>query len=145
MIEDVHFDYVYILDPIPQQSPEHNKLYPFFDHLREERLTTTHCPHCAQDFWPPRTVCPVCHSDFLEWVDLPLIGKVREFSVQESGAAPGFSLPLIIARVTLTDQISFVARIIEIDPAEMVEGMQVQLVVVPATRNRVLWAFKPVK
>lgn len=145
MIDDVQFDYLYILDPVPQQSPEHNKLYPFFDYLREERLTTTHCPDCDRDFWPPRTVCPICHSDYLEWVDLPLVGTVQEFSVQVSGAAPGFNLPLIIARVRLTDQINFVAQIIEIDPAEMAEGMQVQLAVVPAPRNRVLWAFKPAK
>ncbi len=143
MIEEVHWDYSYTLDPVPQQSKEHNRLYPFFDNLKAGQLTTTRCPACEKEFWPPRTVCPVCFNDSLVWVDLPLEGSVMGFSIQTSGAPPGFSLPMIFARVKLTNQVCFIARVIEVEPSEMSVGMLVQLAVVPAPRERVLWAFKP--
>lgn len=143
MIHEFNLDYVYIVDYIPQQSPEHNKLYTFFNNLKANRLTTTRCPSCQRDFWPPRTVCPLCHSNSLEWVDLPPTGTVRGFSIQTSGAAPGLTLPMIFARVQLTDQVGFVARVIGVDPAEMEVGMTVEPVVVSAPRDRVMWAFRP--
>ncbi len=145
MIREFNLNYVYIVDYVPQQSQEHNKLYTFFENLKAGRLTTTRCPACTRDFWPPRTVCPTCYSDTLEWVDLHATGKVRGFSIQTSGAAPGFTLPMIFARIQLTDQVGFIARVIEVDPQDMVVGMTVELVVVPAPQNRVMWAFRPKK
>lgn len=145
MFNEFKLDYTYVVDYLPQQSPEHNKLHPFFENLRAGRLTTTRCPSCQRDFWPPRTVCPLCHSNTLEWVDLPSNGTVRGFSIQNSGALPGLALPLVFARVKLTDQVGIVARVIEVDPAEIEVGMTVEMVVVPAPRDRVMWAFRPKK
>ena len=46
---------VYVCDPLPQQSADENRVYPFYDHLRENRLTTTECQDCGQ---PARGDCP---------------------------------------------------------------------------------------
>ena len=79
-----------MVDPLPLESPEHNKLHAFYAHLAEGRLTTTRCRGCGRIDWPPRGFCPACTSDEFDWVDLPADGQVRGFSVQETGVPAGF-------------------------------------------------------
>jgi len=54
----------------------------FFAELANGRFMTTRCPACANTFFPPRTVCPECLGDELEWVELPGTGTVYAFSQQ---------------------------------------------------------------
>ena len=53
--------YARVVDPLPLESSEHNKLHPFYAHLAEGRLTTTRCRGCGRIDWPPRGFCPVVH------------------------------------------------------------------------------------
>ena len=62
--------YARVVDPLPLESPEHNKLHAFYAHLAEGRLTTTRCQGCRRIDWPPRGFCPACTSDAFDWVDL---------------------------------------------------------------------------
>ena len=48
--------YARVVDPLPLESPEHNKLHAFYAHLAEGRLTTTRCQDCRRIDWP-RTSC----------------------------------------------------------------------------------------
>jgi uncharacterized protein len=59
--------YVRVADPLPLESPEHNKLHAFYANLAEGRLTTTRCGGCGRIAWPPRGFCPACTSDAFEW------------------------------------------------------------------------------
>ena len=91
--------YARVVDPLPLESPEHNKLHAFYAHLAEGRLTTTRCRGCGRTDWPPRGFCPACTSDEFDWVDLPAEGQVRGFSVQETGVPAGFQKPLVFAMI----------------------------------------------
>ena len=91
--------YVRAVDPLPLESPEHNKLHAFYAHLAEGRLTTTRCRTCGRTDWPPRGFCPACTSDEFDWVDLPAEGQIRGFSVQETGVPAGFQKPLVFAMI----------------------------------------------
>ncbi|MHB1167588.1 MAG: Zn-ribbon domain-containing OB-fold protein [Carboxydocellales bacterium] len=143
MIKQVTWDYSYTMDTIPQQSKEHNKLYLFYENLKAGKLTTIKCRDCGDISWPPRTVCPNCISDQLEWVKLPDTGKILYYTVQVSGAPPGYELPLIFAAIELTPEIRFIGRIIETDAEQLAVGQTVRVKAVSVPGDRVLPAFVP--
>ncbi|MGI0132442.1 MAG: Zn-ribbon domain-containing OB-fold protein, partial [Thermoplasmata archaeon] len=79
----------FLLDFYPLEGPSHTRLSAFFDHLRSGRLTTTRCSKDGTLTWPPRVVCPTCHAEVLEWIDLPMTGTIYAFSAVLAGAPLG--------------------------------------------------------
>ena len=53
--------------------------------------------------WPPRTACPSCRSEELEWVDLPEQGHIYAFSAVLAGAPLGMEseVPFAVGLVDL--------------------------------------------
>jgi uncharacterized OB-fold protein len=134
---------MYIYDPVPQQTEDQNMVYKFYDHLKEGRLTSTQCNDCNHISWPPRIVCPECISDDLNWVDLPKNGKVYTYTVQVNAVPPGFKAPLVFAVIDLENGMRVVSPILDIKPEDVKMGTEVELKVVPASHNRVLFFFAP--
>ena len=140
--------YARVVDPLPLQSPEHNKLHPFYAHLAEGRLTTTRCRGCGRIDWPPRGFCPACTSDAFDWVDLPRDGRVHGFTVQETGVPAGFRRPLVLAMVEVAGLRVFAPLVDVADPAALAVGARVRLAPVrvaddPQGQPRYLPAFTP--
>lgn len=52
--QELHFAF----DFVPLQGPEHTRIFPFFENLKQGRLTTTKCGKCGAVLWQPRVVCP---------------------------------------------------------------------------------------
>ena len=73
-----HLDgkYSAVLDMWPLEAPDLNRIYPFYDNLKQGRWTTTKCKKCGHISYPPGVACPNCWSDELEWIDLPKTAKV---------------------------------------------------------------------
>jgi len=140
MAERLTWEYVYSCDPIPQQTPEFNKLHQYYENLHLGRLTTTKCRKCEKVSWPPRTVCPVCMSDELSWVDLPDEGSIVVVSVQEGGAFPGFVAPLVFAMLQFGD-VKFMAKLIDVDIAQLAPGKKVRFKPEKQYDGRILPAF----
>jgi len=86
--------YPYTMDMWPLECKEFNRLYKFYEHLKEGRFTTTRCRTCGHVAYPPRVICPECYSEDLEWIDLPKRGKVIVFTEQIRGVPLGFESPL---------------------------------------------------
>ncbi len=134
-------------DPFPAEDSANTRLHPFFDHLREGRLTTTRCTACGWRPWPPRVLCPACWSDQLEWVDLPQTGRIHGFTVQETGVPPGFEKPLIFGVVDV-DGVRVFARLVDCSPDALQVGDPVAFTVItvppaPGTaESRVMHAFR---
>jgi uncharacterized protein len=93
-----HLDgkYSQVLDMWPLEAPELNRIYPFYDNLKQGRWTTTKCKKCGYIAYPPGVICPDCWSDELEWIDLPKTAKVVAVNEMASPAV-GFEAPLINA------------------------------------------------
>lgn len=93
----------YILDFLPLEGPDQTRIHPFYDNLREGRLTTTRCTACGKVLWQPRVVCPHCNADTMEWIDLPREGTVYAHTAMVLGAPMGFEgeTPFVIAIVSL--------------------------------------------
>ena len=119
--------YARVVDPLPLESAEHNKLHAFYSHLAEGRLTTTRCRGCGRVDWPPRGFCPACTSDAFDWVDLPREGRVHGFSVQETGVPAGFTRPLVLAMVEVAGLRLFAPITGVENPAGLAVGDRVRL------------------
>ena len=138
-------DYVFTIDAIPLQSKEQTKLYPFFDALKEGKLVNSECPNCKEMFWPPRSICPNCLSDQLEWKELPQEGKLVAFSMQENGVPLGFKAPLFFAMVEIDGRMRMFTRLVDAKVEDVEIGAKVKLVVEKVDENRVMPVFKPVE
>ena len=119
-------EYLRVVDPFPLQGEKSTRLSPFYEALRQGKLTTTSCTQCGQRHWPPRVVCPGCLSDSLEWVELPRRGKIHAFTIQETGVPPGFPRPLIFAVVDINGLRIF-TRLVDADPGSVRRGLEVEL------------------
>jgi uncharacterized protein len=93
----------FLLDFFPVEGPTETRLARFYDRLREGRLSTTRCPKDGDVHWPPRVACPKCHSEALEWVDLPDSGTIYAFSALLGGAPLGMDsdVPFAVGLVDL--------------------------------------------
>jgi uncharacterized OB-fold protein len=92
----------FLLDFFPLEDERSTQLSAFYEALKTGRLTTT---KCAKDgvVWPPRLVCPKCHSKELAWVDLPRQGWLYAFSAVLAGAPLGMEaeMPFVVGLVIL--------------------------------------------
>jgi uncharacterized OB-fold protein len=145
------------MDPYPFEAKEFNRIYQFYENLKEKRLTATKCKSCGYVSFPPRVVCPECNSDELDWTDLPTRGKVRLVTEEFAGVPLGWETPLIHALVDLGEGHKFISRITSCQVGQLKEGDEVQLTVydIPpmiiekregmVESPRVFFAFEPVK
>jgi uncharacterized OB-fold protein len=65
--------------PIPQPEPHS---MPFWQGAREGKLMLPRCRDCGRVHWYPRLICPLCHSDNIEWIQGSGRGRVHTFAVQ---------------------------------------------------------------
>ncbi|MCS7281593.1 MAG: Zn-ribbon domain-containing OB-fold protein [Desulfobacterota bacterium] len=152
--------YPVTMDMWPVQAKEFNRIWQFYENLKQGRFTTTKCKDCGKVVYPPRVICPECYSEQLEYVDLPKRGKVIVFSEEVRGVPLGFEAPLIHAVIDLGVEPvrRLLSRIINCPAGYLKEGDEVQLVVFPIPSHpidkgkqgtvmvdRVFFAFEPVK
>ncbi len=92
-----------LLDFFPAEDEKLTELHPFFDHLKAGRFTTTRCRKDGELLWPPRAVCPRCHRSELDWVDLPMRGRIYAHSAVLAGAPLGMEadVPFSVGLVDL--------------------------------------------
>ncbi|MBW2066479.1 MAG: OB-fold domain-containing protein [Deltaproteobacteria bacterium] len=124
--------YVAEMDMWPLESPEFNRLHPFYDNLRKNRFTTTKCRKCGYIAFPPGVICPKCWDEDVDWVDLPKKAKVVTFTETMAGAPAGFETPLIIAWLDFGEGSPlrhFLGRIVNCKEGVLKEGDEVEFVV----------------
>ena len=151
--------YAAILDMWPLEAPECNRIYPFYDNLKQGRWTTTKCKKCGNIDYPPGVTCTNCWSDELEWIDLPKTAKIVAVT-EMAGPPTGFESPLIMAWLGFDKSHPLkhlLVRLINCKFADVKAGDEVKLVVfeVPAhpidvkkeskVCERVYYAFEPMK
>ena len=92
-----------ILDFYPLEEANSTRLSAFYEALARGKFTTTRCRKDSSLLWPPRVVCPTCHTSELEWVDLPETGRLYAFSAILAGAPLGMEadVPFVVGLVDL--------------------------------------------
>ncbi len=79
--------------------------------------------------YPPRPVCPYCRSRNVEIVELPRKGRVVTWTVQYT-VPHGYrsKAPLILAIVELENGTRVFSELVDVEPEEIREGMEVEAV-----------------
>lgn len=94
----------------------------FNQFIAEHKLMATQCTKCSGVYAPPRAICPKCHSEEMEWIEMSGKGKLSAFTVIYSGptfmAEQGFDRvnPYISGIVELAEGTCISARITGLDP-----------------------------
>ena len=139
--QETHFAF----DFYPLEAPEQTRIWPFFQHLKEGRLTTTKCAGCGALLWQPRVVCPDCNGDLMEWVDLPRTGTLYAFTAVYAGAPLGMEadVPFVVGIVELDGvPLKVVARIDDATFEDLAIGDPVTLRVLELADGRVWFRFR---
>ena len=90
--------------------------------ITEHKLAAVHCTNCQKIYLPPTAICPICHSESLEWSEVSGTGKLAGFTViyvaPSSMIAQGFGRdkPYIAGIVELAEGPKVSARITGFDP-----------------------------
>lgn len=102
----------------------------FFQYVNEKKLMATRCVDCSGMYLPPRSICPRCHSQSLEWVETSGKGHLAAFTA--IGVGPSFMVkagfsrdnPYVTGIVELDEGIKISARIVGVD-ARNPAGIQI--------------------
>jgi len=147
------------MDMWPIQCKEFNRVWQFYENLKQGKLTTTKCKGCGKVSYPPRVICPECYSEDLEYVELPKKAKIVVFSEELKGVPLGYDSPLIHATIEFPPGSpikGLVTKIVNCPAGKLKDGDEVQLVIFPvpphpmdvkggvAMKERVFFAFEPV-
>jgi len=135
----------FLLDFLPLQSESETRLSRFFARLKEGRLSTTRCPKEKLLDWPPRVACPRCHTEELEWVDLPEEGRIYAFSATLAGAPLGMEadVPFAVGLVDLEGvRLRLFGRIVGRPWNELRIGAPVRVEPYAADDGRVFYRFR---
>lgn len=86
--------------PLPVPTPTSS---PFWEALEREAVVLQFCPTCDRYVFYPRSHCPGCLDEGLEWREVSGTGRLYTFSVTHQPTAPQFAaeVPQMLAVVEL--------------------------------------------
>jgi len=104
----------------------------FFRTIKDEgKLLGTHCSNCERTYIPAALFCERCLAQLDEWVDVGTTGEVHTFTLlYENYDGSPREDPEIVVFVELADG-GLIHRLDEVDPEDVVIGMQVEAVFKP--------------
>ncbi len=130
--------------PVPYPSPE---TQPFWDACKRHELVLPYCAECARFFFYPRTFCPRCFGDRLEWRNCSGRGTLYTFAVQFRPQMPGFTPPYVTAIVQLDEGPRLMTNLVGVEPSpESIKcDIPVEVVWEDATDDITLPLFRPAR
>lgn len=107
----------------------------FNQYLKSGKLMGVRCNNCESLYLPPRPMCTACYSNDMEWVEMPLKGKLAAFTTIHIAptamieAGYGRENPYCSGIVELENGLSISAQILGVDanqPGEIMIGTLVK-------------------
>ena len=88
--------------PLPRPSPVSQ---PFWEGTKARELRLHRCRDCGRHIFYPRSLCPFCLSESLDWTLAGGRGKVYSYTVVRRAAHPAFrdDVPYVLAIVELEE------------------------------------------
>ncbi|MFN0090229.1 MAG: Zn-ribbon domain-containing OB-fold protein [Acidimicrobiales bacterium] len=128
--------------PLPSLS---NLNRPFYEGLKERRLTLQRCLACREIWYPPGPFCPACWSRDIEWAELSGRGKVTSWVVFHQAYYRSFEadLPYNVAEVELEEGPRLLTNLVGVANDEIRLGMPVEIVYDDVTDAITLAKFRP--
>ena len=108
----------------------------FFRAIKDEgTILGTRCSNCERTYIPAALFCERCMDQLDEWVDVGTTGEVYTFTLMyENYDGSPREDPEIVAFVKLADG-GLIHRLDEVDPEDIVIGMQVEAVFKPKAKR----------
>jgi hypothetical protein len=115
------------LKPIPRPSDESK---PYWEGLRAHRLLMPQCTVCRHRWFPPSRLCPACHADAVDWVEVSGRGKIFSYVVFHRVYHPGFKdeVPYAVALIELEEGPRLLSNVVGLPLDEIVCEMPVRIV-----------------
>jgi uncharacterized OB-fold protein len=97
--------------PVPTITPE---AAPYWEGARRGKLLLQRCGACGALRFYPRTLCPSCWSDRVEWTEASGRGSVHSFTVIHRAPTPAFAsqVPYVVALIDLQEGPRMMANVI---------------------------------
>jgi uncharacterized OB-fold protein len=112
------------------------------------RLAGSKCRSCDELFFPPRSICLKCRAPTDNGFSFSGFGEVLTYTVVNAAPA-GFQkeTPYVIGIVELEEGPRVTAQIVDIDPKDVSEGLQVQTAfrryaAPPNTKSVITYGYK---
>lgn len=111
--------------PVPQATDTSR---PFWQALREHRVMIQRCSDCATWVFYPRSNCPHCLSDQLNWIEISGQGEIYSFTIARVPTLPEFAdeAPQILAVVQLPEGPRINTTLVGMSPEMAKIGMKVK-------------------
>ena len=104
---------------------------PFWEACRRRELRLQRCRDCNRVRFYPAPLCPHCHREEADWVQLSGRGRVASFVVVHPPVLPAFAtrVPFAVVLVELEEdpRIRLLGNVLDCAPDEIVIGMPVQV------------------
>lgn len=111
--------------PLPTKDEDSEK---FWSGTQQGKLRVKECADCRKHHFFPRSICPHCHSDAVDWVEASGTGTVYSFTVARRAAGPAFKdeVPYAIALIELDEGPRMMSRMGG-DPARVRIGAKAEV------------------
>ena len=115
----------------------------FWEGAARGELLGQRCADCHKLVFPPRPMCPACHSVKREVVKLSGRGEVYSWIMPRHPAPVGFAEAPIVALIELEEGIRIVSNVRDVDPNAVTIGMPVQAFIEHFDNGVSLPQFRP--
>lgn len=128
--------------PLPEPSAI---TAPFWDGIRAAELRLQRCLECERHIFYPRSVCPHCLSDRLEWTVASGRGHVYSYTIVRRAMNPAFAadIPYVFAIVQLEEGPRVTTNIVNCVSDEVRVDMPVKATYDNVTQETALLKFEP--
>lgn len=115
----------------------------FWDHAKKHEFVCQQCSDCREFRFPPRPMCPHCHSVEREIVELSGKGSVHSFVRPTHPKAVGFDTPPIAAVIDVEEGFRFVSNLVEVEWEKIEVGMAVEVTFAETMGKKAVPVFRP--
>lgn len=128
--------------PLPLPTP---LTRPFWDGLKQGRVCIQRCGACEEWVFYPRSHCPHCLSDNLQWHAVSGAATLHTFTIARQPTAPHFAdeVPQLIGVVDLDEGVRMTCTLVNVAEQDIRIGMRLEPVFDPVTEDVTLLRFQP--
>jgi uncharacterized OB-fold protein len=130
--------------PVPRPlSPELTR--PFWEAAKRHELVMPRCQTCDHLFFYPRSECPRCLSNRLEWMQVSGRGRLHTYTViyQPANAAFRDDTPYVYAVVQLDEGPRLISNVVQCEIDTIRVDMPLEAIFDDVTPECTLVKFKP--
>ncbi len=128
--------------PVPMPSDVSR---PFWEGLRSREVRLQRCRACDRFVFYPRSLCPFCLSEDLEWAGVSGRAKVYSYTVVRRAMNPAFQadVPYVFAIVELEEGPRLATNVVNCRPEDVRVDMPVKASYHDITPEITLLTFEP--